>query len=200
MSKGRKPHPETNLLRRGIDRCVPHLTSFSGTMCRAVAVRFANSNDLLAGEGAKKHGGRWNPPGLFCVVYGTLDPFSALAETVGTYGHYSIPFFKQRLPLVLVAIEVELRKVLDLTDGKMRHHLGVSEERMVEADWQTAQNKGNEGLTQAIGRLAWEANCEALLVSSARLKKQTNLVIFPDRLRGTSRLTIVNRTDLPEAR
>ncbi len=132
MAKARKQHPETDTLRRGIDRCLAHVTAFSGTMCRAVATKYANSSDLLTGDGAKIHGGRWNPPGLFCAVYGTLDPHAALAETVGTYGSYAIPY-EQRLPLVLVAIDVKLQRVLDLTDGKTRQHLGVSEERMLEA-------------------------------------------------------------------
>lgn len=168
-------------------------------MCRAVATKYANRRDLLTGRGAATHGGRWNPPGLFCAVYGTLDPYAALAETVGTYGHYSIPF-EHRLPLVLVGFEVQLQHVLDLTSGTMRQHLGVSEERMLASDWQAAQAKGGEALTQAIGRSAWEAEVEALLVSSARLKKEKNLVIFPDRLHKASRLKIVNRKELPEPR
>lgn len=199
MAKACKQHPGTDTLRRGIDRCLAHVTAFSGTMCRAVATKYANSSDLLTGEGAKIHGGRWNPPELFCAVYGTLDPYAALAETVGTFGSYAIPY-EQRLPLVLVAIDVKLQRVLDLTDGKIRRHLGVSQERMLEADWQTAQARNGEGLTQAIGRLAWEAKLEALLVASARFKKEKNLVIFPDQLSKSSLLQIVNRHDLPEPR
>ncbi len=168
-------------------------------MCRAVATKYANSNDLLTGEGAKRYGGRWNPLGLFGAIYGSLDPYAALAETVGTYGQYHISF-EQRQPLVLVGIRIRLQRILDLTDGKMRQHLGVSEERMLDADWQTAQAKNGEGLTQAIGRLAWEANVEGLLVSSARLKKEKNLVVFPNRLYKPSYLTIVNRHELPEPR
>jgi RES domain-containing protein len=199
MGSFRRQHPDTDVLRRGIDRCVAFLTAFSGKMCRAVSARYANSQDLLTGEGAKKHGGRWNPPGLFRAVYGTLDPYAALAETVGVYGHYNIPF-EQRLPLVLIAIDVRLVRVLDLTDGKLRRHLGVSKERMLVADWQIAQTQGSEGLTQAIGRLAWEANVEALLVPSLKLKKERNLVVFPDQMQKRSQLKIVNRRELPEPR
>ncbi|MDX1963658.1 MAG: RES domain-containing protein [Pirellulales bacterium] len=83
MSNARKEHPDTNALRRGIKRCLAHAVPFSGTMCRAVATKYANRGDLLTGAGAKIHGGRWNPPGLFCAIYGTLDPYAALAETLG---------------------------------------------------------------------------------------------------------------------
>jgi hypothetical protein len=38
----------------------------------------------------------------------------------------------------------------------------------------------------------------ALLVSSARFKKEKNLVIFPDQLSKPSLLKIVNTHDLPE--
>jgi RES domain-containing protein len=132
-------------------------------------------------------------------VYGSLDPYAALAETVGSYGDYAIPF-AHRLPLVMVGIEVKLHRVLDFTDGKLRQHLGVSESRMLDAEWQIAQDKNGEGLTQAIGRLAWEAGIEALLVPSARLKKEKTLVIFPDQLSKSSRLRIINRHELPESR
>lgn len=197
MAKARKPRPDTDSLRRGIERCLAHATPLSGTMYRAVATKYANSSDLLTGAGAKIHGGRWNPPGLFCAVYGSLAHHAALAETVGTYGQYKIPL-EQRLPLVLVGIKFQLQRVLDLTDGKIRQHLGVSEERMLEADWQTAQANNGEGLTQGLGRLTWEGKIEALLVSSARFKKEKNLVIFPDQLSKPSLLKIVNPHELPK--
>jgi RES domain-containing protein len=199
MTQFRQQHPDTDGLRRGIERCLNHVVPFTGTMCRAVSTQYANSTDLLTGTGAKEHGGRWNPPGLFPAIYGTLDPYAALAETLGTYGHYQIPF-EQRLPLVLVAIEVRLQRLLDLTDGGVRRQLGVSAARMLDADWQVAQSANREGLTQAIGRLAWEAKVEALLVSSARFKGEKNLVIFPDRLSSASWLKIANRHNLPESR
>ncbi len=44
---------------------------------------------------------------LPCAVYGTLDPYAALVETEGTYGQSNIPF-EQRLPLVMVAVDLTL--------------------------------------------------------------------------------------------
>lgn len=199
MTKRRKHFRESASLKDRIGRCIPRLITFSGTICRAVGTKYANSSDLLTGEGAKKFGGRWNPPGLFGAVYGSLDPYAALAETVGSYGHYSIPF-EQRLPLVLVAIRCELRLVLDLADGKVRSQLGVSLQRFLDCDWQEAQDKNSEGITQAIGRLAWESKIEAIFVPSARLKNEKNLVIFPGLVKKPSFMKIINRKQLIEPR
>lgn len=47
---------------------------------RSVTPRYASSHDLLSGYGARKHGGRWNPPGFFPAIYASLAPETALAE------------------------------------------------------------------------------------------------------------------------
>lgn len=166
MTKRRKHFRESASLKDRIGRCIPRLITFSGTICRAVGTKYANSSDLLTGEGAKKFGGRWNPPGLFGAVYGSLDPYAALAETVGSYGHCSIPF----------------------------------EQRLLDCDWQEAQDKNSEGITQAIGRLAWESKIEAIFVPSARLKNEKNLVIFPGLVKKPSFMKIINRKQLLEPR
>ncbi|MEX2168131.1 MAG: RES family NAD+ phosphorylase [Pirellulales bacterium] len=190
-------HPDSKKLQAGLTRCLPLISPVIGLLCRACGARYANQADLLSGQGAKWTGGRWNPPGLFPVVYGSLDPFAALAETIGAYGHYAIPF-EQRMPLVMVGIAAELQRALDFTDPDIRRRLSVSMPRMMAANWESSQLQGKEALTQALGRLAWELQLEGLVVPSARLKKERNLVIFPDHLLPTSRLEIVNREELPE--
>lgn len=191
--------PQSTRLRRSLQRCLRFCEPWSGVICRATGIEYANRRDLLTGEGAKKHGGRWTPPQFCAAVHAALDPHTALAETLGTRSHYGIPF-AESMPLVLVAIDATLQSVLDLTDGQVRKVLGVSEKRLIGMDWREVQDAGQEALTQTIGRLAFEVGIEALLVPSARLRHATNVVIFPEGLRPESTLSIQKIERLPEPR
>src|SRR3989442_1714408 len=88
------------------------------------------------------------------------------------------------LPLatVLTAIEVDLKPVLDLTDGRVRRALRVSRVRMLGEPWWLLQDRGREALTQALGRLARDHGFAALLAPSAARPRGTNVVIYPDRV------------------
>ena len=91
-----------------------------------------------------------------------------------------------------------MRRVLDLTDAGVRRLLGVSERRLLDEPWREMQKKGREALTQAVGRLAYEADWEGLLAPSAARKGGVNLVLFPANLKAPgSWLRIVNKADLP---
>ncbi|MBI4605036.1 MAG: RES family NAD+ phosphorylase [Planctomycetes bacterium] len=191
------PHPASARLEVALRRCLQAARPFAGTIFRATGLRYANQHDLLTGAGAKRVGARWNPPGLFAAVYGSLDPNAAVVETIGTHRHYGIPP-EQRMPLVLNAIQVRLRRVLDLTEGSIRRRLKVSGDSLVVTDWAASQQAGTEAITQAMGRLAWQLGLEALLVPSARLRGEKNLVLFPENLRPESTLEIVNKEQLSE--
>lgn len=199
MSHPLQPFAETERLRNGVVRCLGLVEPFDATIYRAVGYHYANQADLVTGIGAKFHGARWNPPGRFPAVYGSRNPFAALAETGAIQGRFGIPF-AQRTPLVMVAVAVRLKTVLDLTKGEVRRKLGVSLERMLDTDWEQAQRAGMEALTQAIGRLAFEQRLEGLLVPSIQLLKETNLVVFPDNLAAGSRVQVINRETLPQRR
>jgi hypothetical protein len=69
---------------------------------------------------------------------------------------------------------------------------------VLQADWRADAEARREALPQAIGRLAWIAKWEGLLVPSAADPKGTNLIIFPGNLDAPrSYLVIVNRDLLP---
>jgi RES domain-containing protein len=156
----------------------------------------ANPEDLIAGMGSLSTGGRWTPLGTFPAVYTSLDETSALDESRQQNLRQGAPSW-MALPLVVTALEVDLEPVLDLIDGRVRRALRVSRKRMLAEPWWIRQDQGQEALTQAIGRLARDQAFVALLVPSAVRASAANMVIFPDRLKTTNRLAIVNPDRLP---
>jgi RES domain-containing protein len=160
------------------------------------SVRRANPGDLIAGVGSQLTGGRWTPPGTFCAVYASRDEATALDEARQQNLRQSVPLWLA-LPLVLTALEIDLEPVLDLTDGRVRRILRISRDRMLAEAWWRVQSQGHEALTQALGRLARDHGFVGLLAPSAARRRGTNVVVFPDRLAGGTRLVVVNPERLP---
>jgi RES domain-containing protein len=190
------PHPDSALLSRGIRRCLPLATRLTGIIYRVAGVKRANPRDLIAGVGSQLTGGRWTPPGAFLAVYASRDEATALDEARQQNLRQGVPPW-MALPLVLTAIEVDLEPVLDLTDGRVRQSLRVSQGRMLGELWWLLQDRRQEALTQALGRLARDHGFVALLVPSAARPRGTNVVIYPDRIAAGSGLAIVNPDRLP---
>jgi RES domain-containing protein len=123
---------------------------------RSASVAYANRNDILTGLGAKIAGARWNPPSSMATVYSSLAIQTAMEEALAHHRYFGFPI-EAALPKVIVSIRVSLQRILDLTGGPKRKLLGVSRERLLDEDWRRKNAGGVEGLTQAIGRLAWVA-------------------------------------------
>jgi RES domain-containing protein len=190
-------HHETARLRIALERCESRLLAWQGELFRSASPRYANKDDIITGAGSKAAGARWNPPGSFHAVYASLEVETAVAEVLQHFRHYGLPVAKA-MPRVIVSLEVKLERVLDLREGDVRRLLVVSEKRMLSEPWRQEQKKGLEALTQAIGRLAYEVNVQALLVPSAARKGGSNLIVFPANLDPPkSWLRIVNRDELP---
>ena len=62
-------HPDYSRLLTVIQRLAADASAFRGVLYRACTPVYANTRDLLSGEGARRIGGRWNPPNLFPMVY-----------------------------------------------------------------------------------------------------------------------------------
>jgi RES domain-containing protein len=182
-------------MRKLIDAAKP----WSGTWYRAITAEYANRQDLLAGVGSRMTGGRWNALGSFNAVYGCLEPETAMAEALANYRGYGIPV-SEAMPLVFVAVAVELQAALDLTDRESQRVLGVSARAMRSAPWRVLQGRGQEALTQALGRIAWEERLEGILVPSARVAGAVNIVLFPGRRRAGSSWRIQRARMLPRKR
>jgi RES domain-containing protein len=192
-----KPHPDTDRLRRALEKCLPRAIAWRGEVFRSAAPRYANKDDIITGAGSKAAGARWNPPGGFHTVYASLDVETAIAEALQHFRYYGLPVSKA-MPRVIVALEAEIERVLNLRDGDVRRVLVVSMKRMLSEPWREEQQKGREPLTQAIGRLAYDLDVQAILVPSAARRGGTNLIVFPANLDPPKTwLRIVNRDELP---
>ncbi|MCU0692803.1 MAG: RES family NAD+ phosphorylase [Polyangiaceae bacterium] len=106
----------------------------------------------------------------------------------------------EAMPLVFVAVAVELQAVVDLTDREMQRILGVTARVMRSTPWRALQEQGPEALTQALGRIAWEERLEGILVPSARAAGAVNVVLFPARRRAGSSWRIQRARLLPRKR
>ncbi|MFQ5853941.1 MAG: RES family NAD+ phosphorylase, partial [Candidatus Binatia bacterium] len=154
-----------------------------GRAFEAVVYRHVSSEyDALDSSGSLKAGGRWNPPGEYGVLYTALDEETVKAELERLAERQGLTL-DDLAPRDLVSIEVSVSKVLDLTDNKTLEQIGVGENEIV----------GNDvSLCLEISRRARRAIFEAILAPSATGKGPI-LVIFPDRLRPTSRLQAVRK-------
>lgn len=156
---------------------------------RCAEPTYATKGDLLTGEGSRINGGRWNPPSSFATVYAAFSDATALAEAKANHLYYGLDP-ADALPRVIVAANLKLAKVLDLTDGEIRKILAVSTTKMRDDEWRGFNRRGAESLTQAIGRAAYQCALEGLIVPACDGGK--NLVLFPGNLRGTSKVVIRN--------
>jgi filamentous hemagglutinin len=190
-------HPESKQLARALARCDKYGEPWAGVVYRSASVRYANRDDLLTGAGSKSAGARWNPPASVATVYASLTIETAMAEALAHHRYYGFAV-EQALPRVLVSIQARLQRVLILTDRRVCRTLGVRRSQLIEEDWRACNGGGEEARTQALGRLAWDAGWEGLVLPSAANPDGMNLVVFPGNLLPPqSYLLIINRDQLP---
>jgi len=95
----------------------------------------------LAGKAHPIHGGRFNPPGSFPVLYLCKSRSCAVAE-VQYLGERQGTGVEGLLPRVLYRPEVSLDTVLDLTIDQVRAEVGLSLDVLTGPDWTTCQELG----------------------------------------------------------
>jgi RES domain-containing protein len=158
---------------------------WKGTIYRVTTLKYREPRIILLGEGSYRNGGRWNAIESFRAVYGSVDDVTALKESKANaeYANLPYPFRETRL---IVAVDVSLSRVVDLTASDTLKALDVTEEELHTEDWRKVQEQGFESLTQALGRAVFEARGEGLLAFSARVAKAINVAYFPHhKLRGS---------------
>lgn len=133
--------------------------------------------------GARRYGGRFNPPGI-SALYLAQDPELALREGTRSADWAAFHAFAPRR---IVCVRVRLSQVFDLRDERTREACGISMED-VQAQWAALAAPSN---TQILGELSAMRGIEGILYPSALDRTRSNLVIFPDNLLPGSRLEIV---------
>jgi RES domain-containing protein len=187
MRLGRvQPHPRYAELRDQFRAHPEWFGPWSATVFRFQTVDFPAPEAVLSGWAARVRGGRWNPPGLR-TLYGSTTDTTALEECKASDRHYGVV---TKAPRLLVAIEVQLERVLDLTRPEIRRSLGVTLAELAAEDWRKLSEAGQESFTQALGRAVAASGGSGLLARSAAVPRGVNLVIYPA-VRAGDKLDVV---------
>ncbi len=160
------------------------------TVYRSVTPEYAKETNLIIGEGSRLHGGRWNSSGI-AAVYASFTPETAMKESLAHFRYYGIPFHAA-MPRMFVAIKASLSSVLDLTNGANRKRLQIAEHRFRSCDWRKDMACGSEAVSQIVGCAAKEAGFEAIIVRSAEDRNGSNIVVFPENLKKSSKLSVLD--------
>ena len=178
-----------------ISTCLPKAVKLNAAAFRSVAVKYANQKDIISGHGSSYHGGRWNPPEVR-AIYASLDPITAVKESYQEFDKFG---FKDQYikPRVIAGIKLKVKRLFDLTDGRIRRIIGFSLNDLMQEDWHTIQIGGEESWTQVIGRGAKLAGFEGLLTISVSHRPGKNIVIFPDNLDPTGIVELMSEEELP---
>lgn len=85
MDLGIGDHPEFDQLLRRVATMIARADQLRAVAFRCSEPTYATKDDLLTGEGSRKHGGRWNPPSSFAAVCAAFSDATALAEAKANY-------------------------------------------------------------------------------------------------------------------
>jgi RES domain-containing protein len=165
--------------------------AWHGTLFRFQTVDFPAPKDMLSGEGARWRGGRWNPPGV-AALYGSTTDRTALDECKAHDRYYGV---ETKSPRLLVAIEAQLARMLDLTSPATRRAMDMTLAELGAEDWRKLQAAGKESFTQAIGRAVATSGGSGLLSRSAAVPRGVNVTVFPGMV-ATDQLEVVEGAKL----
>jgi RES domain-containing protein len=91
--------------------------------------------DPVSGEGARRHGGRFNPRGVPALYT------SVRFETAWLEAQQGFPFKGQ--PMTVVAYEVDCEGIVDLTDPAERYRLGIAHDDLA-CPWEDLASRSIE--------------------------------------------------------
>lgn len=128
---------------------------FVGLVYRAHHPRWAFHPE--SGEGASRHGGRFNRPGL-SALYTSLRP-----ETAWLEAQQAFPFKAQ--PMTLCAYEVDCTAILDLTASEVRDAAGITMDELA-CPWEDLADRKVEPPTWALATRLIACGVNGIVVPS----------------------------------
>ena len=111
----------------------------------------------LSGEGARRHGGRFNRRGV-PALYSSLTPLTAILEAQ--------PLGRPMQPLTLCAYEVDAEPVLDTRDEVERAAFGVTDSDLLCPAWEAEMLDGAVPSSQALADRLVAAGQAGMVVRS----------------------------------
>src|SRR5437870_2497301 len=109
----------------------------------------------FTGVGSVVKGARWSVKGLMPTLYGSTELMTLAAEAY--YKSQRAGWTPAQFqPQLTIHMRWELQAVVDLTNAATLSVLNVTTNDIVTCDWETEQAEGNEPVTQAIARAAFE--------------------------------------------
>ena len=174
--------------------CLAHRSmsrAVNGKYFRVAGPRHTSAAAIVSGIGGYMANGRWCRRRITRLLYLSEAPETAMAESNEHARHYNLPLWEQ-MPKVTVAIRIEAGAVLDLVDPVLGAALPFELASLMDADWRVDNSRGEESLTQALGRAAFAAGFDGLRVPSKPDPKGVNLVVFRRGLRGGLKVVLLN--------
>ena len=184
-----KAHPRYDQFKQWFDDHRADAGRLAETYHRTAGPTRATAEEIVDGLGAFNGGGRWNPPGVMKVVYLSREPETSMHEANAKARRYGLPL---DMPKVTVAVRVEVELALDLTLAAIGRILPETMPNLLAEDWEAVMNAGDEPTAQAMGRAAFGAGLQGLVVPSSADPKGLNLVIFPQRFAKGCVLRVLN--------
>lgn len=169
-----------------------------GVSSRIISIRY--QENPLSAIGSYRVGGRYNLKDQFEALYTCdtimtcLKELNYLVQTASGLHVDIIP------PTINLSIRYNLAAILDLMNTDNQSALGTNLQELT-GNWQCLQKRGQVSPTQSLGLALYNFQAiEAFKVPSARDPDAYNLVIFPDRLSGSSFLEIYDPSRTFQAR
>jgi RES domain-containing protein len=165
----------------------------AGAFFRTVAFKYLrragrSAPNILSGVPGRERGGRYNPAGGPRTTYIAESPETALSGGVRPFlGSGVAPALPR--PLVMLTIQGQLQRALDLLDPRTQASVGTDAAELV-APFLLDALRG-ETATQRLGRLVYlSGRFEAIRAPSAQRAGGHTIAVFSERVTAPSRLEV----------